>query len=400
MKKLMILGASILQLPAIQKAKEMGLEVVAVDMNPDAVGFNVEGIKKEIISTIDIPLVLETAKKHKIDGIMTLASDMPMRTVAAVAKEMKLVGIDMDTAIKATNKAEMRKALKKYNVPIPMFFSVNTKEEYYEAVYKIKDKGYKCIVKPVDNSGSRGIDLLRDYDNSTIDRAYEYSKKSSRSGELMVEEYMEGPEVSVETLSVNGECHVIQITDKVTTGAPYFVETGHSQPSQLSDEIKKQIMQVTIAANKAIGIKNGPSHTEIKVTADGAKIVELGARLGGDNITTHLTPLSTGVNMVECCINIALGITPDISVKWNKGAAIRYLEQQEGILEGIKGISEAKNINGVVEVCIVHEKGEHVTKIMDSASRIGYVIAEGEDASEAIEVSNLACKCMEVIVKA
>ncbi|MCQ2385900.1 MAG: lactate dehydrogenase, partial [Clostridia bacterium] len=110
-KKIMILGASILQLPAIQKAKEMGIQAVVVDMNPDAVGFSEDGIEKEIISTIDIPAVVEAAKRHHIDGVMTLASDMPMRTVAAVAQAMGLLGVTDDTALKATNKAVMRQAL-------------------------------------------------------------------------------------------------------------------------------------------------------------------------------------------------------------------------------------------------------------------------------------------------
>lgn len=334
----MILGASILQLPAIEKAKEMGIDVISVDMNPEAVGFKVDGIKKEVISTIDIPAVLDVAQRHKIDGIMTLASDMPMRTVAVVAEKMNLIGIDYDTAIKATNKADMRMALKEHGVPIPIFYRVNTKEEFYSAVQKIKDAGYRCIIKPADNSGSRGIDLLENFEKDTLDKAYEYSKQSSRSGDLMVEEFMEGAEVSVETLSVDGKCNVIQITDKLTTSAPYFVEIGHSQPSQLPENTKEQICQVAIAANKAIGIENGPSHTEIIVTRDGPKIVELGARLGGDNITTHLTPLSTGVDMVKACIKIALGEKPDIERKWNKGAAIRYFDQHAGIVDKIEGI--------------------------------------------------------------
>lgn len=380
----MILGASILQLPAIQKAKEMGLEVIAVDMNPEAIGFQLEGIKKEVISTIDIPAVIEVAKKHQINGVMTLASDMPIRTVAAVAKEMNLIGVNQDTAIKATNKAEMRNALSKNNVPVPMFFKVNTKRKFNDAVQKIKDAGYRCIVKPVDNSGSRGIDLLQDYKAETLERAYEYSKKSSRSGELMVEEFMEGAEVSVETLSIDGECHIIQITDKLTTGAPYFVEMGHSQPSQLSKEIKEKISQVAIAANKAIGIENGPSHTEIKVTKDGPKIVELGARLGGDNITTHLTPLSTGIDMVEACINIALGAKVDIYKKYNKGSAIRYFTVNQGCIKDILQVREAEKIPGIVQVSIVHGKGEELNGIKSSGDRAGFVIAQGNDAQDAI----------------
>ena len=124
MKKLMILGASILQVPAIEKAKSMGLTVIAVDMNPDAVGFKIPGVMKEMISTIDTPAILEAAKRHQIDGIMTLASDMPMQSVAAVSHEMGLVGISQDTALKATNKAFMRDALKGAGVPIPLYYRV------------------------------------------------------------------------------------------------------------------------------------------------------------------------------------------------------------------------------------------------------------------------------------
>ena len=129
----MILGASVLQLPGIEKAKEMGYEVIAVDMDPHAVGFQAADICL-VISTVDIPAVVQAAKDYRIDGVMTLASDMPMRTVAAVAKECGLVGIDMDTAIKATNKAEMREALAAGNVPIPAFYRVSTEAAYREAI--------------------------------------------------------------------------------------------------------------------------------------------------------------------------------------------------------------------------------------------------------------------------
>ena len=385
MKKIMILGASILQFPAIEQARKMGLRVVVVDMNPDAIGFTVEGIEKEVISTIDIPAILQAAKRHRIDGIMTLATDMPMQAVAAVAKEMNLVGISSDTAINATNKAAMRAVLKEANVPIPMFYRVSIEGDYLDAVQKIKNAGYRCIIKPADNSGSRGIDLLEDYEPETIERAYEYSKQSSRSGDLMVEEFMEGSEVSVETLSVNGECHVIQITDKLTTEAPYFVEMGHSQPSRHSDEMKARIAEVAIAANHAIGIENGPSHTEMKITKDGPKIVELGARLGGDNITTYLVPLSTAINMVECCIKIALGEEPDLLQKFEKGSAIRYFEAEYGTIKNIKGIERASMISEIQQVFVMHNVGETMNGIKSSGDRVGFVIAQAENAEMAIE---------------
>ena len=383
-KKLMILGASILQLPAIKKAKEMGLEVIVVDMDPDAIGFKEDGIIKKVISTIDIPNVIKAAKEYNIDGIMTLASDMPMRTVAAVAKELNIVGIDDETALRATNKAIMREALFRGNVPIPLFFKVSNEEDFLVAVDKIKNKGYKVIIKPADNSGSRGVDLIDDYSLEGLKKSYLYTKEYSRSGDIVVEEYMEGPEVSVETLTVEGLCHVIQITDKLTTGAPYFVEMGHSQPSQQSEDMKRKISEVAISANKAIGIKNGPSHTEIKITNDGPKIVELGARLGGDNITTHLVPLSTGVDMVEACIKIALGEVPNIEKKVDKGSAIRYFDSHDGVITDITGIEEAKNIVDVKQISIVHGIGEKVCNIRNSTDRIGFVISDGNTAHEAI----------------
>lgn len=398
MKTIMILGASILQLPAIEKATEMGLRVVAIDMNPDAIGFKVPEVIKEVVSTNDIPNAIRVAKEYKIDGVMTLATDMPIRTVAAIAKELGLVGITEETAINATDKAAMRKALKKHSVPIPEFHPVNSLQDYKRIVTSFKSP---FIVKPSDSSGSRGVSLIKDLEDSKqLEKAYLQAKSQSKSGVVMVEEYMTGPEVSVETLAIDGDVQVLQITDKITTGAPCFVEIGHTQPTRLSKEVAREIERITISANKAIGIDNGPSHTEIIITPDGPKIVELGARMGGDCITTHLVPLSTGINMVEACIDIAIGIKPKIKSTINKGAAIRYFKQYAGIIVRIDGIEAAKSISGVQQVSLVHGIGEEVTDITDSGSRIGFIIADGSDADEAeVTVQNALDKIYITISK-
>lgn len=396
MKKIMILGASILQLPAIEKASEMGLGVIVVDMNSDAVGFKVPGVVKEVISTIDTPAILEAAKRHQINGIMTLASDMPVQSVAVVSRELGLVGISEDTALKATNKAFMRDALREARVPVPLYFRVRGKDAFKEAVESIRNAGYKCIVKPADNSGSRGVNLLRE--DANLDVAYGYTVQYTRSGEVVVEEFMDGAEVSVEALAVNGEIHIIQITDKLTTGAPYFVEMGHSQPSQLNEETRESIRSIAIAANKAIGIQDGPSHTEIKITKDGPKIIELGARLGGDCITTHLVPLSTGINMVECSIRIALGEKPNLKAKWSKGSAIRYLKTGIGVVQEITGLQVAESISGVTQVSVVHGVGETVGEIKSSVDRVAFVIAEAKDAPDAVKIAEKGIETIKVVV--
>lgn len=397
MKKIMILGASILQLPAIEKAQELGLQVIAVDRDPNAMGFQVDDVVPEVISTIDTPRILEAAEKHNIQGIMTIASDMPMKSVAAVCNKMGLVGITEETACKATNKYVMRNALKDAGIPVPSFRLVTGWDEFDHAVKQLLQSSVSCIAKPTENSGSRGVVLMTEH--SDMAASFEYVKENSRNGEIIVEEYMRGPEVSVETLAVNGKVTIVQITDKITTGQPHFVELGHSQPSSLSYEIQQQIRDITVAANEAIGIKDGPSHTEIIVTEKGPKIVELGARLGGDCISSHLVPLSTGIDMVECCIRIAMGEKPAITRKWNKGAAIRYIQTEIGEIGGIKGIDQAKNMPGVEKIEIVHHVGERMDVLRSSVDRIGFVIAQGKNAEEAVDRAEKSRDMIEVTIK-
>ena len=388
----MILGASILQLPAIRKAKEMGLTVIAVDIDEDAVGFKEADICL-LISTIDTEKVLEAAKKYEIDGIMTLASDMPMRTIAEVSQKLHLPGIDEKTALKATDKVEMRKALKASNVPIPQFYYCNKLDDYKIIVNNFKQK---YIVKPSDNSGSRGIYLVESQEES--EKAFYYSRKNSRSGIVLVEEYMEGPEVSAEALTIDGETSVIAITDKITTGPPNFVEIGHTQPSHLSKDIQKKIEEISIWAIQAIGIKNGPSHIEIKITKEGPKVVELGARLGGDNIATHLVPLSTGVDMVKATIEIALNKKTTIKQRWQRYAAIRYFHSKPGKLKKILGLNETKQLKEVYEVIVTKEKGEMITSIHNSADRLGYFILCTENIDSINQISKKIVEDLKIVI--
>lgn len=381
MKKIMILGASILQVPAIEESKKMGYYVIAVDMNKNAIGMSLAD-KAYVVSTIDQEGVLEVAKREKIDAITTIASDMPMRTVAYVCEKMNLKGISMDTAIKATDKFEMRNVLKKNNVPIPMFFHTNNFDEFCKIV---KDIPIPYIVKPSDNSGSRGIFKVANKENN-LKEIYEYVTKNSRKGWILVEEYMDGPEVSVEAITYNGVTNIIAITDKLTTGSPYFVEMGHSQYSKHSKKIQEEIKKITKMAIDAVGIINGPSHTEIKITKEGPKIVEIGARLGGDNINTHLVPLSTGINIVRESLKIAMGEEPLIDFKYNKGSAIRYISSNSGIINNIGNIEDLRKQDGVIVIHIDKKKGELVSNICSSNDRIGYVIATGATPDEAIKI--------------
>jgi biotin carboxylase len=376
----MIIGAGVLQIPAILTAKRMGLEVAVIDMDCEAPGF-VYADWHYVISTVDIKAAVAKAKEIKPDGVITLASDMPMRTVAAIAGELGLNAISETTAVYATNKIRMRERLKANDVPVPEFYAAQNYDEYFAAVKRL---GSRFIVKPADSSGSRGVFLVNGICN--LKEVYEYSKEYSSSGEVIAEEYMEGPEVSVEALTVNGETHIIAVTDKLTTGYPYFVEMGHSIPSLLPEKIKACIKDTACNAVKAIGIDKGASHTEIIVTDDGPKIVELGARLGGDCITTHLVPLATGVDMVECSIRIALGEEPDTLQRYTKGAAVRYFNCPEGLLASIEGVEEAMAQKGVQNIIFEKKIGDKITLIHNSNDRAGMVITQADTPMEAVEI--------------
>lgn len=381
MKKLMIVGASVLQLPAIKKAKEMGLEVAVADFNPEAIGIAFAD-KYYNASTMDEDAVLKAAEDYQPDGIMTLATDMPMRGVAKSSDKLGLYSIDYETAVKTTDKYDMIKAFKEHDVPSPWYYLVSSFEDLNALEGKLE---YPCIMKPTDNAGSHGVVKVKSFDE--LVKSYEYSHQSSRHGNVIVEEYLDGPEVSVEVMVVDGKVNVLQITDKLTTGAPYFVELGHSQPSRLPVDVQEQIKHVATRACKAVGITKGPAHVEMKITTKGGpKMVELGARMGGDNITTSLVPLSTGIDMVKATILVALGMEPDIEPKLHCGSAIRYFQPAFGKIKSISGEEEARALEGVRAITFTKEVGEESTPIHCSNDRVGSVIAQAASAEEAVKV--------------
>lgn len=390
MKRLFVVGASVLQLPAIKKAKEMGLYVGVADYDPKAVGIPYADEFFEV-STIDEKGICAAAEEFHVDGIMTLATDMPMRSVAFTCEKLGLSGISYETAVRATDKGKMIRSFEEAGVEHPWYVMISDLQELHSVREKIS---YPCISKPVDNAGSRGVMLIRE--ESELENAVTYSSRNGRSGSVIVEEYLHGKEVSVEIMAVDGEVHVLQVTDKLTTGAPHFVEMGHSQPSRLGEEKVVAIRDLAVRAVKSIGIHHGPAHVEIMMTEDGPKMIELGARMGGDCIATHLVPLSTGIDMVKASIQAALGEKPDLKPGVKRGSAIRYLKEQHGTIQSVSGVEEARKMKGVREVFITKKIGDQVGEIGSSNDRIGAVIAQGMSAEEAIQFCRKAIE--EIIV--
>ena len=415
-KKMMILGASALQVPAIKKAKELGYQIILVDYDENAVGFALADVKL-VVSTLDQEEVYRQALIYQPDVVMTSTSDGPVRTAAYVNEKLgKRPDLSYENAICATIKSKMRDRLKACGVPIPEYYAAADYEAFSEAVDELDGD---CIVKPADNAGSRGVvhfdyprqqgayqsqlenetaalersaERLAAYYKNLVEfknKTYRYSRSNARNGTVMVEEYMHGPEVSVEIMVIEGEPHILTITGKYITPPPYFVELAHCEPSRLDAKTQEDIRQVAIQAVKAIGIENAPAHVEIKVTEEGAKIVELAARLGGDFITSRLVPLSTGIDMVGASVLLATGEVPELTPKWDRGAAIHFIhagQEQEGVLTRIIVPDALYGQVGVEEISLYKKPGDPVQGTHSSNDRLGHVITTGETAEQAMEL--------------
>ena len=396
MKKIFILGASRLQIPAIKKAKEKGLYVYVLDYDTNATGIKYADQYLEI-STIDKEAVYAAAIKYTPDYIITSTSDMPVRTVSWVNEQLnKPTDISYADAICATDKVAMRNRMKNACVPIPKFHVIDTYDKFRKVIPLMPQQ---FILKPSDSSASRGVILIDKSQKNNFKDLYNYCIEYSKSGIALVEEYMEGPEVSVESYSINGIPHIISITDKIVTEHPFFVELGHTEPSRLSTSIQDDIRNVAESAIKAIGIMNGPTHTEIKITPDGAKLVEIAARLGGDYITSRLVPLSTGVDMIECSFNTLLNETVSIQKNRDKGAAIRFLHGGPGFLKEISGLDKVKMLDGIEEVELYKTEGDYICSPKSSSDRIGHIIATGNDADEASSIVEHALSLIKMIIE-
>jgi len=394
---LLIVAAGPLQVPAIQEAAARGLRTVAVDANPHAPGMALADAAYPV-DIFDVRAVAAIARRENITGIMTLCTDAPVRTVATVASILGLPALSVAAAINATDKRLMRSALSAAAVPIPGFREITTIDEALGAAEKF---GYPLALKVPCSSGSRGVYQI----NNPAELAdfFQRARNLRPRGSLLVEQWMQGPEVSVEGVCCGTIPHVVQITDKLLFEGAFPVEAGHSQPSRLSPAIVAAIRRVTEAGVRALGLSDCAFHAELKVTADGPKIVEIGARLGGDRITTHLTPLSTGVNLVQSAILIALGEAPNLTPRFSRGSAIRYFHAPApGVIAQIDGLDAIERLPGLELLYAASERdgclapGFVIPEIRSSLDRYGHVVFSGNNADEACERAGRALAMLKI----
>ena len=373
MKKLAIIGASYLQLPLIRKAKAMGLQTHVFAWKAGDVG-EAEADYFYPISIVERDRILAACRGIGIDGICSIASDLAMLTVNYVAGQLGLTANSMEATRVSTNKNEMRRRFAACGDPSPRSVRVRSVADLSK-----NELSFPLIVKPVDRSGSRGITKVTEYDQ--LDEAIERAKEQGFEKVALVEEFAEGVEYSVESLSWQGRHRVLAVTRKFTTGAPDFIETGHLEPAGLDAQTRARVEAVTTHALTSLGLAYGASHTELKIDdTGGIRLIEIGGRMGGDCIGSSLVELSTGVDFVRAVIEIALGSEPTgLEPSLDRAAAVRFVFSRPD-LEALERVrAEAPGL--LVESSVAPLDDRQVT---DSSSRFGYYLLCADTPAELV----------------
>jgi carbamoyl-phosphate synthase large subunit len=298
--------------------------------------------------------------------------------MARVATELKLPFFSEETARWSTDKFQMKQRFVEGNVPCAKGRLVSKTED-------VKGLDFPLIVKPRDNSGSRGVKLCRSKEElqGCLSEAFEVSKLDS----VLVEEVIEGQEYSIESLHYEGKTEVLQFTEKKTTEFPYNVELGHRQPANLTDDQKQAIRDIIGKIAACMKFENCPSHTELKINDHGIFVIETSPRLGGDYITSTLVPLSTGINMEDCLLDIAMGQSVDVMTgRVDRASGVCFFSLPEGTVKRIDPqISEISSWSGVKHFNLKLHEGDRINKITSSLNRYGEFIVDGRDRREVDE---------------
>ena len=386
MKKLMVLAAGLLQIPVIKKAREMGYYVIAVDDDPNAPGMALAD--KAIVpgGLMNEEKLVTIAKEEQIDGVIHPCSEVAMNVMGRINDELHLCGISKEIAIRATNKHLMREAFEAYGAPSPKSILTKDEEDAWNTFYN--EFVTNAILKPSRNSGSRGIAKVeKGISKEAFVSLYQRALNESRDHQVLIEQFIEGPEFSVEVIVWKGEPHVLAVTDKKTTEAPYFVELGHNQPSVYPDGIQNKLKAGAIAGCKALGLTYCAAHCELKVQNGEAYLMEIGARMGGDFISTELTHLSSGIDMVAATIDVVLGVEPNLNpVEDKHGVCIRYFTPKPGVVKAIK-YDDLLNRQDVYDAEIYVKPGDEVGEVKSSLDRSGHVIVVESSVKDAIRIA-------------
>jgi biotin carboxylase len=403
--RILILGGGVMQLPAVRLAKGRGWEVVVAAAG---IGPEIEGLadRCERVDLRDREAVTRFARALEqqggLDGVFTAGTDFST-TVAWVAQRLGLPGIPYEAAVAATDKARMRDAFRAHGVPSPRFFTVTASEKagawgsgdvsslVTPPANLPQGFSFPLVVKPVDNMGARGV--RRVDDPQQLRRAVETALGQSAGGTAIVEQYLEGPELSLDALIHDGRITVCGVADRHICFPPYFVEMGHTMPSGLPPDVLEEAREVFRRGIRALGLTRGAAKGDVKITAEGAVVGEIAARLSGGYMSGWTYPFASGVEVTAGALNLAVGLPPgDLTPRRSWVSAERAFISIPGTVKALEGLEQAKSIPGVEELFLRAEAGKQVRLPIDNMGKCGNLISKAPGRVEAVEAVEKAVR--------
>lgn len=383
MKKLLMLGGGFLQNYVIKKAKELGYYVYCLDADPNALGFQVAD-EHAVINIVDTDACLAYACEKKVDGVLTAATDFSVLTMSHIAEYMHLPGINYASAKIIKNKADVRRILFDTKADDTGYsYEIGSLEEAEKILSEIT---FPRMVKPCDGSGSRGASRV-DRPEDFI-KACEYAMNWSITHRAVAEPFVDGREYGVESFVDNGEIHVLAVMQKTMTEPPYYAELGHAIPSGLTEDIEAKVKSCVYNAIKALGVNHGSVNMDLLINEAGkVHIVDIGARMGGNLIGSHIIPIGTGIDYMANMIRAAVGDSTEWNIVTNpQPVATKLLALHSGI---VKVLPDFKAIETANDVKIEHHLhiGDKITPYRTNLDGCGYVIAVRDTVEASLELA-------------
>jgi biotin carboxylase len=392
-KTLLIVSGGIEAADAAKRAKEMGHMVVVSDIDPNAPGFAFADscLIADVYGPEETAAAAEryNRKIRKIDGVLCVAADAPI-TAAKVAERLGLPGLPVHVAELACDKLAMKKCFRDAGVAVPWFQEVATPQELQRIAV---ERGRDLVIKPVDSRGSRGVQrvaLVAD-----LAKAFMLAQSYSPTQRVMVEQYLDGPQVSTESLVTGGQCFTPGFSDRnyefLERYAPFFIENGGDLPSHLPQETQEKVRDLVARAAQALGVREGTVKGDIVIHKNEPYVIELAARLSGGFFCTREIPLNTGVDFIGAAIRIALGekvAEADVTPKHFTPVIQRYVFPKPGTVRTVNGAEEARRVAGVAELVITARPGDVIPPAGDKRPSGAMVLATGKNRDAALKAAN------------
>ena len=400
-RTLLIVSGGIEAADAAKRAREMGLHVVVSDIDPNAPGFQFahDRLIADVYGPEDTAAAAERYHREQrpISGVICVAADAPV-TAALVAERLRLPGISVETARLACDKLAMKRRFRAAGVPVPWFAPVSSVSELRALMV---ERGNNLVIKPADSRGSRGVQRLAKVRD--LQAAFELAQHHSPTSRVMVEAYLDGPQVSTESIVTGGRCYTPGFSDRnyelLELHAPFFIENGGDLPSHLPLKTQDRVKDVVSHAAAALGVREATVKGDIVVHNGEPFVIELAARLSGGFFCTREIPLNTGVDFIGCAIRVALGgpiLPAELEPKMQVPVIQRYAFPKPGRVIDVRGAARAKGVPGIADVIVTARPGDIIPPAGDKRPSGAMVLATGRNRDEALAAAKAGLSAIEI----